>query len=732
MYQTYYRLKADPFRLSPDPAFCYRHPSFSKGRSYMKYALTVAEGFVVVTGKAGMGKTTLINDLLSDVHSSDYLAATVVTTILDADDLLRSIAYEFGLNAQEFDKATIIKKLKDSFILSHQIGQAPLLIVDEAQNLGMTALEELRLLTNLQMGGKPLLQIFLLGQEKLRTNLLDPRLEQLQQRVTAATQLQPLTEEQTKAYIIHRLRIVGWNNFPRIKGSVLPIVHGACQGVPRRINQFCSRLLLHGAAEERGELTAEDAEIVARELKSEGLTERSPPTTVGSGLEQDGEPDMGAELFTTGQSGPNPTEQRPVVSGINAPSDSSKRDTAPASVSDPAGDDGQREQATEDKTSKCGADSTVIPMHAPSPEATMAPELQPLAEKKTPDLTLAARPDQAPRPATAARNHDTAEVINDSKVLLGKHSHRVMTIVVSLVLTTGVLLFFGQQTNLGSWLSQQAGHLRTQMGFLDEDVPVAPPSDNLVESARPATEPSQAATAATTHPTRVPPHGAHPAEGKEAPRIIPMATATDDKAAQAPRLAETTEHQLLAETAAPTPLTQPNHTQVPAALSEPTARESVPPVNKPLANHPSVDKTLTDSEPSPPPKSRSPEITSGAQKSTPQEKTRLVKEVEFGFDSWEIQPEAKDKLDALAADIKQEDSSVAFLLGHTDKIGPLNYNRQLSMRRAEAVAEYLAELGIPTAHLRITDPDHYATLAGAKLPPPLSQRSVQIVVEKDK
>lgn len=213
---------------------------------------------------------------------------------------------------------------------------------------------------------------------------------------------------------------------------------------------------------------------------------------------------------------------------------------------------------------------------------------------------------------------------------------------------------------------------------------------------------------------------------------MPMATATDDKAAQAPRLAETTEDQLLAETAAPTPLTQPNHTQVPAVLPESVARENLPPASKTVANHPSVDKTVTDSEPSPALKSRSPEIASEARESTPQEKTRMVREVQFGFDSWEIQPEARVKLDALATDIKQEDSSVAFLLGHTDKIGPLNYNRQLSIRRAEAVAEYLAELGIPTSHLRITDPDHYATLAGAKLPPPLSQRSVQIVVEKDK
>jgi type II secretory pathway predicted ATPase ExeA len=272
MHQQYYGLTGDPFRLSPDHAFCYRHPSFAKGRAYMQYALQAAEGFVVITGSPGMGKTTLINDLLADYGPSDYLVATLVNTMLEATDILRSIAYEFGLDVQGLDAATVLQKLKELFIRSHQSGQPPLLVVDEAQNLSLGALEELRLLTNLQVRGRPLLQIFLVGQEGLREKLQDPAIEQLRQRVTAAAHLQPLSQEQTAAYIVHRLKVVGWNHFPRIRSSVLPIIGAACQGVPRRINQFCSRLLLHGAVEEKAVLDAEDAKTVFRELSEERLS----------------------------------------------------------------------------------------------------------------------------------------------------------------------------------------------------------------------------------------------------------------------------------------------------------------------------------------------------------------------------------------------------------------------------------------------------------------------------
>lgn len=291
MFQQYYGLSGDPFRLSPDHAFCYRHPSFAKGRAYMQYALQAAEGFVVITGSPGMGKTTLINDLLADYGPSDYLVAMLVNTMLKANDVLRSTAYEFGIEAQGLDTATLLQRLKQLFVQTHAAGRPPLLVVDEAQNLSLDALEELRLLTNLQSQGKPLLQIFLVGQEGLREKLQDPKLEQLRQRVTAAAHLYPLTQEQTAAYVIHRLKVVGWDNNPRIRASVLPVLQEACQGVPRRINQFCSRLLLHGAVEEKAILDADDANTVFQELSEERLSRVPAARSAGAAKEAGATPD---------------------------------------------------------------------------------------------------------------------------------------------------------------------------------------------------------------------------------------------------------------------------------------------------------------------------------------------------------------------------------------------------------------------------------------------------------
>jgi type II secretory pathway predicted ATPase ExeA len=304
MFKEYYGFTGDPFRLSPDHNFCYRYPSFAKGRAYMQYALQAAEGFVVVTGQPGMGKTTLINDLLSDYGPRDYTIATLVNTMLEANEVLRSAAYEFGLNVEHMDTATVLQRLKQLFIQAHNEGRPPLLVVDEAQNLTLNALEELRMLTNLQLNGKPLLQIFLVGQEELREKLQDPSLEQLRQRVTAASHLHALDQEQVAAYIIHRLKVVGWEGNPKLKSSLLPVIDIACAGVPRRINQFCSRLLLHGAVEQKTVLDASDAQVVLEELSEERLSPRSVSTSsvvhteyLGLGVGEDHEPPADAELL---------------------------------------------------------------------------------------------------------------------------------------------------------------------------------------------------------------------------------------------------------------------------------------------------------------------------------------------------------------------------------------------------------------------------------------------------
>ncbi|MDJ0861273.1 MAG: AAA family ATPase [Gammaproteobacteria bacterium] len=271
MYNDFYSLSAEPFRLSPDPEFCYRHPSYAKARAYMQYALERGEGFVLVTGMPGTGKTTLIEDLLAGLEGAPVIVSHLTTTQLQGDDLLRMVCYEIGADAQGLDKATLLRRIQE--VLLRQAGnrQRTLLLVDEAQDLSESALEELRLLTNLHVHRRPLLQIFLIGQDALRRMVAKPSMEQLKQRILAACHLEPLKLKETREYLRHRLKCAGWRGDPIISGDVVRLVQAASLGVPRRINIVADRLLLHGYVEGKHELGEADARVVVRELRQEQL-----------------------------------------------------------------------------------------------------------------------------------------------------------------------------------------------------------------------------------------------------------------------------------------------------------------------------------------------------------------------------------------------------------------------------------------------------------------------------
>ncbi|MEQ8803605.1 MAG: AAA family ATPase, partial [Haliea sp.] len=271
MYDQFYKLRSEPFRLSPDHAFAFPHKGYIKARAYMAYAFMREEGFVMVTGRPGTGKTTLVGTLIEHLSGENVRVANLVCSQLEADDLLKIVAYEFGIAVNVVDKGELLQRLTQQLRAWHRDGRRALLIVDEAQDLAVSAMEELRLLTNIQVNGKPLLQIFLLGQPELRELVLRPELEQVHQRIVAASHLRPLAMEETQAYILHRLDVVGWQGDPAFSQAVFPLVYKFSEGIPRRINLICSRLLLHCALEQRHRVQVADVREVIGELQEEHL-----------------------------------------------------------------------------------------------------------------------------------------------------------------------------------------------------------------------------------------------------------------------------------------------------------------------------------------------------------------------------------------------------------------------------------------------------------------------------
>ena len=701
MYETYYSLSADPFRLSPDPRFCFEHPSFSRARKYMQYALRRAEGFIMVTGRPGTGKTTLVESLLTGLSGNGPVAARLVTAQLGPDELLRKVAYAFGLHVAGLDKATMLLHLERFLIQQARTGRGALLVIDEAQGLNASSLEELRLLTNLQENARPILQIFLVGQEELRDIVQRPELEQFHQRLIAACHLRPLDLEETRAYVEHRLRRVGWRGDPRITSDAFELVHRFSAGVPRRINQVCSRLLLHGAAEDRHRLDGNDALAVIEDLRAELLApaEVAEPEELRdllASLPKEPEPPP-SELPPAPR--PEPVSPQPAsappapraggslaIPGTEADVEpepaAPQPQRAPRTAPPPAARAAGGPQAA--APSPTGQPRPVPPAPPPVPSVGAAP---PRAVARERDAWMATpiptppEPASTPVPRERPRRRFAARVL--ALFLLGLAA-------VPLLLALSPELAGRLQTQVSEWLAalpvlrspappSTSGSVARRSGPEEVTSPRAEGTSKGVET---KTEPTPTAATALPASTPLPPAPQAPREV----RAVAREASDEIPASASPALPPAPAAE---EPTPPTGEGVPSPRSGPSPLPEPSSQ---------------IVQTEQSSGPAPDTANAEHELAGlGVSVRLLPDGTvhvNLRRQVPFDTNSAEVRPESRPFLDRLAEVLSRLEGFVVRVVGHTDDSGPRDYNAQLSRRRAEAVAAYLRQQGVPGERLR--------------------------------
>ncbi len=673
MYEVFYDFKAEPFRLSPDYRFCFNHSGYARARAYMSYAFMRAEGFVMITGRPGTGKTTLIGELIDGLAADEVATANLVCTQLQADDLLKTVAFSFGVNAGGADKAELLQHLSLRLHRWHRDGKRALLIVDEAQDLSVSAIEELRLLTNIQVDGQPLLQIFLLGQPELRDLVLSPEMEQVHQRIVAACHLEGLGPEEVEAYVLHRLGAVGWHGDPAIARAVFPLLHKFSEGVPRRINLICSRLLLHSAVEQRHQIGLEDLRVVISELQGENLaagTRLSPEDFI--------EDEIASGWVGSADSGVDSHSGTPEGARLRAVGDQQSG----AGAASPAGPANEPPAAdTKKKVELRGL--TAQP--ASRPEATAAPARRAVADERG-DTQGAVKADHLDRQdshdgeansernlssATQRTRHASARPpasrpARSGGVAAPAGPPRWRGIAVAVVLTLFLLVAAVWAIVLG--------------GFLP---------DTSVRDFAPALPPATALPGGSTSPP-VQTGDDERAALTPAPAVEPTPGAADLDASVAGYPAEDTG--VAAENSAgkelagafvpePEPEPEPGSGSGPGSEREPETGGTLSAVEE--GAHGDAGEQPAGSAPA----------------AIREEELTLL--VGFAFDSAELDNEARFVLDEIARMLQREPRMDAAITGFADGQGDAAYNIELSRQRALAAERYLLAVGIDQSRLRV-------------------------------
>ncbi|MEY2855402.1 MAG: hypothetical protein RL030_2534 [Pseudomonadota bacterium] len=266
MYTEQFKLKELPFRLSPDPQFLYLSKSHARAKAYMESTIWFTDGFVVITGEIGSGKTTLVETFLRELEG-DVVVAQINQTQVSAIEFLQAVLVQFGFTPFKMKKAELLATLNNFFVEQYAAGRKVLLIVDEAQNLSLRVLEEIRMLSGVETTKEKVLRIILAGQPELNSKIDSPELVQLAQRVRLRFHLPALTEEDTKAYILHRLEVAGSGGRAIFDEATWPVLYRYTGGVPRLINTLCETGMMAAFTADRDHVLVEDVQAAIDELR---------------------------------------------------------------------------------------------------------------------------------------------------------------------------------------------------------------------------------------------------------------------------------------------------------------------------------------------------------------------------------------------------------------------------------------------------------------------------------
>ena len=267
MYNDFFGFRTNPFSPNPDPRFLFFTPDIEEALACLTYGVQTGKGFVLLTGEVGTGKTTIINMLLEWLQAQRAATSFVFNSRLNEDQFLDFMMADFGISCDSRSKSQLLLCLNDWLLERHRAGEKAVLIVDEAQNLSSEVLEELRLLTNLETFTAKLLQIVLVGQPELEYKLKEPHHRQLLQRITLRVKIQPLDLEQTRRYIVQRLRLAGSNGTRIFADETFPAIHCHSQGIPRLINLLCEHALVNAFVEQKKEISLAMIDEVAEEFE---------------------------------------------------------------------------------------------------------------------------------------------------------------------------------------------------------------------------------------------------------------------------------------------------------------------------------------------------------------------------------------------------------------------------------------------------------------------------------